>query len=95
MKRALAITVVLGAAAVIGFLAIGSGGSGAHTYWVELDNAFGLTSGADVKVAGVRAGKIDSFKLNRKTYHAEVQIELSQQGFDRFRSDAFCESRPR
>jgi phospholipid/cholesterol/gamma-HCH transport system substrate-binding protein len=94
VKRALAITVVLTAAAVIAFLAIRSGGSGSPTYWVELDNAFGLTSGADVKVAGVRAGKIDGFKLDTKTYYAKVQIELSQQGFDRFRSDVFCESRP-
>ena len=47
-----------------------------------------------LKVAGVRAGKIAGFKLDRKSYRALVKIDITQQGFDRFRSDAFCESRP-
>ena len=94
MRRAIGISLVLAAAAVIVVLATGAGGSQDRTYTVVLDNAFGLTDGADVKVAGVRAGKIDGFSLDRRSYHAKVDIELTQQGFDRFRSDAFCESRP-
>src|SRR3954469_22440486 len=94
MRRTLGIALVIGAAAVIAVFASGSGDTGSRHYWVELDNAFGLVSGADVKVAGVRAGKIADFKLNRSNYHARVDIELDQHGFDHFRSDAFCESRP-
>jgi virulence factor Mce-like protein len=93
VRRAAGIVVVL-AAVTVGVLALGSGGSQARTYWVQMDNAFGLVSGADVKVAGVRAGQIDSFKLDTRTYHALVQIELDQKGFDTFRTDAFCQSRP-
>ena len=72
----------------------GGGGTGSRTYWVQLDNAFGLVSGADVKVAGVRVGKIGGFKLDRTTYRALVQLDIDQKGFDQFRSDAFCESKP-
>ena len=94
MRRVIGIAVVLGAAAALAFLASGSGSQKGHTYWVELDNAFGLVEGADVKLAGVRAGKIQAFKLDRGNYHARVEINLDQQGFDTLRSDAFCESRP-
>jgi virulence factor Mce-like protein len=72
----------------------GGGGTGSRHYWVELDNAFGLVSGADVKVAGVKVGKIGSFKLDRTTYRALVELDIDQKGFDQFRSDAFCESKP-
>jgi virulence factor Mce-like protein len=94
MRRAIGIFIVLAASAAIVVLASGSGSDKAHTFWVEIDNAFGLVTGADVKLAGVRAGKIDNFKLDRRSYHAEVQIELDQPGFTTLRSDAFCDSRP-
>jgi len=95
MKRILFSLMVLGTAAVFWVLAAGAGSQNTKpTYWVELDNAFGLVSGADVKVAGVRAGKISSFKLDRQTYRALVGIEIDQKGFDQFRSDAFCQSAP-
>jgi len=94
MRRVLGIGAVLAAATVVVILASGAGSASGQTYWVELDNAFGLVTGADVKVAGVRAGKIQAFKLDRRSYHARVEISLDQQGFDRLRSDAFCESRP-
>ena len=58
MRRVIGIAVVLAAAAALAFLASGSGSQNGHTYWVELDNAFDLVENADVKLAGVRAGKI-------------------------------------
>ena len=62
MKRVLASAAVL--LAVGAFVVIAGGASNsdsaAGTYKIELDNAFGLVSGADFKVAGVRAGKIQS-----------------------------------
>jgi ABC-type transporter Mla subunit MlaD len=94
MRRVLGIGAVLAAATVVVILASGAGSASGQTYWVELDNAFGLVTGADVKVAGVRAGKIQAFKLDRRNYHARVEISLDQQGFDRLRSDAFCRAGP-
>ena len=37
-----------------------SDSSAVGTYRIEFDNAFGLVTGADFKVAGVRAGTIES-----------------------------------
>jgi virulence factor Mce-like protein len=94
VKRAIGIALAIGAAAVLVVLGTGSGDTGTKSYTVELDNAFGLTVGSDVKVAGVRAGKIQGFTLDRRSYRAKVKISLDQKGFDAFRTDAFCESRP-
>jgi virulence factor Mce-like protein len=66
----------------------------ARRYWVQMDNAFGMIEGADVKVAGVRAGQIKSLKVDEKSYRALVEIEISAKGFGDLRSDVFCESRP-
>ena len=63
-------------------------------YTVELDNAFGLIEGADVKVAGVRAGKIDRFRIDPKSYRALVDIQIKKEGFGELRKDVFCEARP-
>ncbi len=70
-----------------------SGDSGTK-YWVELDNAFGLIEGGDVKIAGVRAGKISDMELDRDTMRAKVQIEITRNGFGSLRSDVHCSSRP-
>jgi virulence factor Mce-like protein len=65
-------------------------------YTVEMDNAFGLIEGADVKVSGVRAGKIADMRLDEKSgkYRALIDIEITKQGFGDLRSDVFCETRP-
>ena len=56
------------------FLALGAGGrdSGSASYWVELDNAFGLVNGADLKIAGARAGKISEMKVDTRTHKARI-----------------------
>src|SRR2546423_7799949 len=80
------------------FLALGAGGheKGSPSYWVELDNAFGLVNGADLKIAGVRAGKIADMKVDMKTHRALIGIRVdgSKGDFNSLRSDAFCESKP-
>jgi ABC-type transporter Mla subunit MlaD len=76
--------------------------SATGTYKIELDNAFGLVTGADFKVAGVRAGTIKSLGLCytsphagcQNPLHALVTVQVTQAGFGQFRSDAFCQSRP-
>jgi len=92
------IGIALAAAAVAAFVltsTAASDGGGNPKYKVELDTAFGLVAGADFKIAGVRAGKITDFKLDRRTKRAIVEFEVRQQsGFKRLRTDARCESRP-
>ena len=96
MKRLLATTfaTVAVAAAVLASLGAGGETSGDAKYVVELDNAFGLIEGADVKVAGVRAGKIESFEVDEKSYRALVNISIGEKGFGDLRKDVFCEARP-
>jgi virulence factor Mce-like protein len=72
----------------------GNDSSAKGKYWVELDNAFGLIQGGDLKVAGVRAGKITELKLDRRTKHALVGIQINETGFGSLRTDVRCESRP-
>jgi virulence factor Mce-like protein len=94
MKRALLIIGILAAAAGFVVLATGTGSNGGDpTYTVQLDNAFGLVGGADVKVAGVRAGTIAGFALDKRN-KALVKIKITRGGFGTFHADAFCQSRP-
>jgi phospholipid/cholesterol/gamma-HCH transport system substrate-binding protein len=96
MKRVGLIALIVAAAGA--FLVFASGSSNQNsvvgTYKIEFDNAFGLVPGADFKVAGVKAGKIQGLDLDPKTLHAVVTVQVTQQGFGQFRTDAFCESRP-
>jgi hypothetical protein len=94
MKRILGI-LLLGALLTGGvFLATGAKKDEKADYFVELDNAFGLIEGADVKIAGVRAGKITSMSIDRDDMRAIIGLEVSNQGFGDLRVDVFCETRP-
>ncbi len=95
MKRILASAAVL--LAVTGFIFVAGGasnGSAQGTYKIELDNAFGLVTGADFKVAGVPAGTISAINLDQKTLHAVVTIDVTRGGFGQFHTSAFCQTRP-
>jgi ABC-type transporter Mla subunit MlaD len=106
LKRLALILIALLAAGAFVVLAAGAGGgSGGHTYHAVLDNAFGLVSGGDMKVAGVRAGKITDLTLcttsekkcppgDRGSNRALVTFTVTQNGFGSLRSDVFCQSRP-
>jgi virulence factor Mce-like protein len=98
MRRLLSIVVVGAALSAFVFLALGAGGheKGSPSYWVELDNAFGLVNGADLKIAGVRAGKISDMKVDKRTHRALIGIRVdgSKGDFNSLRADAFCESKP-
>jgi virulence factor Mce-like protein len=96
MRRIATILVVLasGAAALLATGAGNGGGPEKPTYWVELDNAFGLIEGADVKVAGVRAGAIEAMELDQDTLRAKVRIRIDEAGFGDLRTDVFCETKP-
>jgi ABC-type transporter Mla subunit MlaD len=92
------LTAVALAVAVAGALALvaagGEAGGEARRYTVELDNAFGLVEGGDVKVAGVNAGRVVGLDLDRRTQKALVEVEITERGFGSLRHDVFCESRP-
>src|SRR4051812_4293361 len=96
MRRILVTFALL--AGLVAFVVVATGAGdddgGKGKYWVELDNAFGLIQGGDLKIAGVRAGKITELKLDRTTKHALVGIKINEDGFGSLRTDVRCESRP-
>jgi virulence factor Mce-like protein len=95
VRRALGICCALLIAGTL-WVVLGGAGNGAagNRYWVELDNAFGLVNGGDLKIAGVRAGKITKLKLDQKTNRALVGIEIDKTGFGDLRADTHCDVRP-
>jgi virulence factor Mce-like protein len=95
MRRAL-LTLLLVAGVGVAYIASTGAGSNPDKgkYWVEFDNAFGLIQGGDLKVAGVRAGKITDIKLDKRTKHALIGFKIDKNGFGSLRSDVSCESRP-
>jgi virulence factor Mce-like protein len=95
MKRLLGILLLVGAVAAVAVLGTGaSEQKKGSEYWVQLDNAFGLTNGADLKIAGVRAGAVTEMKLDRRNMKALVGFKINQTGFDDLRKDVRCETRP-
>lgn len=103
MRRILLIAaIVLGLG---GFAVIATGAtsepSALGTYKIQLDNAFGLVSGAELRIAGVRAGTIQSIDLpaacrggETSACYALVTVQVTRSGFGAFHSDASCQSRP-
>src|SRR4051795_3893008 len=95
MRRLLVIVLVLGAgAAAVATATAGSQDPNRPHYTVELDNAFGIVNGADVKVAGVRAGHVTGMRVDKRSKHALVDISIDKTGFGSLRTDAFCETKP-
>jgi ABC-type transporter Mla subunit MlaD len=95
MKRILLSGALLLAAGAFIFLSTGASKRTAQgTYKIQLQNAFGLVTGADFKVAGVPAGAIKSIDLDQKTLNAVVTVQVTRSGFGQFHRDASCASRP-
>jgi len=88
------IAVVLVAAIAGGAYLALSGGKEPLRYTVVLDNSFGLTEGADLRVAGVRAGKVEKLDVERSTARALVTVAVTKPSFGRFRRDVFCKVVP-
>ena len=95
MRRILISAVLMMSVAAFLLVATGAGNSSPlGTYKIEVDNAFGLVTNADFKVAGVKAGSIKSIDLDTKTLHAVVTVQVTQPGFAQFHSDVTCDTRP-
>ena len=96
MKRIALILLVLAGTGAFALATTGArddDDAGRH-YTVEIDNAFGIVKGADLKIAGVRAGQITGLRLDRKTMRALVDFRIDKLGFGSLREDVFCETRP-
>ena len=95
MRAILSTVLMLAVVAGAAYLLVGrDSGPEQPQYTVVLDNAFGVVKGADLKVAGVRAGKIDGLRLEPKTHKALVDFKITREGFGSLRKDVQCESRP-
>ena len=81
MRRILIVVLALVAAAAAATAsAAGSGGppeKQGNRYTLELDNAFGVTNGSDLKVAGVRAGQVTGMRVDPKTTHALIDFNIT------------------
>ena len=89
------LTLLCAAAAAVLLSAPGGGGGGdSRRYVVELDNAFGMVLGGDVRVAGVNAGQIADIDLDERSLKALVEVEIDEEGFGSLRADTSCETRP-
>ena len=96
MKRILLTCVLIAATAAAALTSGGwfwQGGDDPR-FTIELDNAFGLIDGADLKIAGVRAGSIEKLDIDPESYRAIATISISKKGFGDLREDVFCETRP-
>jgi ABC-type transporter Mla subunit MlaD len=100
MRRVASALALIGAAVAMAVLTGASSnttpGAG-KTYKLQFDNAFGLTTGGDLKVGGVRAGQTSGFDLQKVSdgrYVAVVEGKVTEPGVAAFRKDASCEIRP-
>src|SRR3954447_21448327 len=93
VRRVATVTVLLAVAAAA-LLTTGAGSDGG-SYKVRaiFDNAGFAISGEDVKVAGVKVGKIDSLDVT-PDFKAVVVLDIQDPGYQDFRSDARCQVRP-
>jgi len=62
--------------ASVATLAATASGDDTKTYYIEMDNAFGLVNGSEVKVAGVAAGTVSELLINSQK-RAVAKVELT------------------
>lgn len=94
------LVILLAAAAVIaGIVILTTSGSddselSANTYKVELDNASGLTDGADFRAAGVTVGSIKRLDLDASTARAIAVVQIDRPEFAPLTKDTSCTIKP-
>jgi ABC-type transporter Mla subunit MlaD len=95
MKRVLGIALVLCVSAAALVFATGASDGGGSGYKVRaiFNNAFSVIPGEDVKIAGVKVGKIESLDVT-KDQKAAVVLRVDLAGFGDWRKDATCTIRP-
>jgi phospholipid/cholesterol/gamma-HCH transport system substrate-binding protein len=90
--RRIAVIVLVTALCGASALVASAGADDKHTYQVELDNAFGLVSGSEVRIAGVVAGTVTGLDIN-EAKRAVVTIEISGP-LSTLKESATCSSEP-
>jgi ABC-type transporter Mla subunit MlaD len=75
MRRVM-LTALLVLAAAGGGVAATAGADDSHTYTIELDNAFGIVQGSEVRIAGVTSGTVEDLDVN-DAKRAVVTVQLS------------------
>jgi virulence factor Mce-like protein len=95
MTRTRLIGALLAAVATLAIVAASTAGAGdEQRYTVALDNAFGITQGADLRAAGVKVGTVEKLDVQRKTARALATVVIDRPDFAGFRKDVFCEVKP-
>src|SRR3954453_2023757 len=94
MMRVIGIVAVIAVVAVLGVVVFAARES-EQPYRVRaiFDNAGFVIPGEDVKIAGVKVGKISSIDVT-PDFKAAVVLEISQQGYQDSRRAATCIVRP-
>jgi ABC-type transporter Mla subunit MlaD len=92
MKRVASVLLLLALAAAA-VVTTGAGEGGSYKVRAIFDNAGFVIPGEDVKVAGVKVGKVDSMDVT-KDFKAVVVLDIQDPAYQDFRSDASCQVRP-
>jgi phospholipid/cholesterol/gamma-HCH transport system substrate-binding protein len=94
-KRLIAIGVALLAAIVVVVLGTGAGDDQKGEYKVRaiFSNAFTVIPGEDVKISGVKVGRISELDVTPDN-KAAVVLDITEPGFKDFRKDGTCTIRP-
>jgi phospholipid/cholesterol/gamma-HCH transport system substrate-binding protein len=94
MTKLVPIVLVIAVVAVAGVVFLsGRGGDEAYRVRAIFDNAGFVIPGEDVKIAGVKVGKIASLDVT-DDFKAAVVLEITEPGYQDFRRDASCIVRP-
>jgi len=93
MKRVATVTLLLALAAAATFTLGAGDDGGSYKVRAIFDNAGFVIPGEDVKVAGVKVGKIDSMDVTRD-FKAVVVLDIQDAAYQDFRTDARCQVRP-
>ncbi len=94
MKRlAASLALIIGATAFVVFGTGASDEDSGYKVRAEFRNAFTVIPGLDVKIAGVKVGKVDDLDVT-PDQKAAVVLRIDKPGFKDFRRDAECTIRP-
>jgi ABC-type transporter Mla subunit MlaD len=79
--------------AVVVIVSANDGDGGGYKVRAIFDNAGFVIPGEDVKIAGVKVGKVDSLDIT-DDFKAAVVLDITDPGYQDFRRDASCIVRP-
>jgi phospholipid/cholesterol/gamma-HCH transport system substrate-binding protein len=93
VKRIAALGALLAAAAAFAIASAGAGGEDPYLVRAIFDNAAFIIPGEDVKVAGVKVGKVEDLDVTPE-FKAAVVLRIDNPAYQDFRRDATCIIRP-